>query len=195
VSELVLVDDGSRDGGLEVAREAWSDPRPLIIAEYKEARGVGAARNLGIRLCSSPMIAQLDGDDFWLPGKTRAQLQALGDDQLAVSFTLVEQFLDGVPCPKILKPETIGVPLNVALPSSLLCHRRVYELVGGFDENIPCANDIDWFRRAFGLGHRRIDVPEVFVKKRIHGNNLSLHQGHDMTKQLLRVLSKPVVRP
>ena len=62
--ELILVDDGSTDGGMDVAR-AITDARITIIQQ--ENSGPGAARNVGIRAARSDVCAFLDADDEWLP--------------------------------------------------------------------------------------------------------------------------------
>ena len=65
--ELVIVDDGSSDGSLSVAR-SFSDDRIKIIA-LDENRGGNVARNEGIRAARAPLIAFLDSDDRYLPNK------------------------------------------------------------------------------------------------------------------------------
>lgn len=65
-AEIIVVDDGSRDGTAEVARS-------LGVRVLQQANaGVAAARNHAIREASSPWIAFCDADDFWYPEKLAA---------------------------------------------------------------------------------------------------------------------------
>jgi glycosyltransferase involved in cell wall biosynthesis len=65
--ELVVVDDGSKDESLAVAK-SYDDPRINVI-ELRQNRGGNAARNAGIRAAKAPLIAFLDSDDRYLPNK------------------------------------------------------------------------------------------------------------------------------
>jgi glycosyltransferase involved in cell wall biosynthesis len=65
--ELVIVDDGSTDDSVAVAR-SFVDPRISII-ELGQNRGGNAARNAGVRVAKAPLIAFLDSDDVYLPEK------------------------------------------------------------------------------------------------------------------------------
>ena len=65
--ELVVVDDGSKDDSVAVAR-SYGDPRINVI-ELGENRGGNVARNAGVRAARAPLIAFLDSDDRYLPNK------------------------------------------------------------------------------------------------------------------------------
>ncbi len=68
--ELIVIDDGSEDGGDRIV-EAIKDPRIRLIRQ--ENAGPGDARNHGIELAQGQFIAFLDADDLWLPGKLQDQ--------------------------------------------------------------------------------------------------------------------------
>ncbi len=61
--EVFIVDDGSRDGSLNLAnRYAFDDPRIRVI--HKKNEGVSSARNVGINCCNGDYISFVDADDI-----------------------------------------------------------------------------------------------------------------------------------
>lgn len=76
--ELLLVDDGSRDGSDEVIRQwAERDRRVVTLAHDGHVnRGMGASRALGVSRARGTWVALLDGDDVWEPHHLERQLAA-----------------------------------------------------------------------------------------------------------------------
>lgn len=64
--EVVIVNDGSTDNGVEVIEEFTKDPRVKVVNQVNQ--GVSVARNRGVLQAQYEYIAFLDGDDEWLPG-------------------------------------------------------------------------------------------------------------------------------
>ncbi len=63
--EVVIVNDGSTDNGVEVIKKFTDDSRVRIIDQINQ--GVSVARNQGVLHAKYDYIAFLDGDDEWLP--------------------------------------------------------------------------------------------------------------------------------
>ena len=63
--EVIVIDDGSKDGSFKVISEyAKKDKR--IIPIHKENSGVSATRNVGLSMATCDYIQFIDVDD-WLP--------------------------------------------------------------------------------------------------------------------------------
>src|SRR6266446_10846107 len=83
--EIIVVDDGSTDG-TEKVLEPYLDSLRYVRIEHS---GAGASRNRGIQEATKPLVAFLDSDDEWMPGKLalhRGFMQARPD----VLFTFTD---------------------------------------------------------------------------------------------------------
>src|SRR5579863_1190109 len=74
--EIVIVDDGSKDGTLALARSFESD---IVKVYTHKNQGASATRNKAFSLCHGDYIQWLDADDLLAPDKIARQMEALGD--------------------------------------------------------------------------------------------------------------------
>src|SRR5262245_41333862 len=94
--EVIVVDDGSTDDTANVLGRTFGSHVSLL--RLPERLGVSAARNAGTPLATGELVAYLDSDDLWLPGKLDAELrlfEKFPDAAAVVSDSL--RFVNGEP--------------------------------------------------------------------------------------------------
>jgi glycosyltransferase involved in cell wall biosynthesis len=79
--ELLLLDDGSTDGSLEIAR-AVRDPRVRVLSDGAN-HGIGDRLNQAAALASAEILIRMDADDVMHPRRLELQLAALAADPAA----------------------------------------------------------------------------------------------------------------
>lgn len=179
--DVVVVDDGSDDGTLDLLRSA---PGPVRVLR-QEQLGLGVALNRGVDAIDAEIVGFCDADDLWTPGRLAIQLAALDDDPTAGGVSgMVEQFIS---------PDSPGLegrvrfdpaPQAGRLLGAVLVRAATLAAVGSFDEildNTP----VDWIARADGSGTRFAAVDRVVLRRRIHGANWSMLNGEKSRAALL----------
>ena len=177
--ELLVIDDGSRDGSAAAARRAiGSDQRGRVI-ELGEHVGIPRSLNRGLRAASAPIVAIQDADDWSDRERLRRQLDALAanPDAAVVGSRMAE--VDG--SGRELRPRTTFRSGDVGdvlmrfnpIPNGCAAFRRgaVLEL-GGYDERCRYAADYDlWLRLA--EHHRVITLDEVLATRVMGADNVA----------------------
>lgn len=159
--EVLVGDDGSRDGTLQVLeRAAGRDPRVRILT-WRPGAGVAMARNRLLAAADCRFIGLLDSDDLWTPDKLERQLALLATlPQCGVCHTL-ERWQRGdtqiIPPARLLRTTEDPFLANLARctvsPSASLLRRELFASYGDFDEALPACEDQDlWLRLARHTG-------------------------------------------
>lgn len=176
--EVIVVDDGSTDETQQVLAE-YEGTRLTVIRQAN--CGVSAARNRGIRESAGNLIAFLDSDDRWLPGKLSRQMDFFTTHPEALICQTEEIWIrNGTrvnpknrhqkPSGDIFEP---SLHLCLVSPSAVMMRRRLFDLVGMFDETLPACEDYDlWLRVGCRYPVYLIDEP-LIVKTGGHGDQLS----------------------
>ncbi len=156
--EILVVDDGSRDDTLTRAQDfASRHPTLNWIIKSQPNGGAGAARNAGIAAASGQALAFLDADDHWLPEKLATSIAAFSDDVSMVSHDMLAVDEAGRQTMLVSSRHmpTPGNPFErlfirgFVATSTVLVRRDLVAREGGFDENLPAAQDYDlWLRLA-----------------------------------------------
>jgi glycosyltransferase involved in cell wall biosynthesis len=150
--EVIVVNDGSTDGGDQIVRAEYSG-RVRLVSQANA--GPGAARNHGGRLARAPWLAFLDGDDAWEPdylAETAAWCDAHPEAvmltwnmRLYPSGKTLDDSWRRLRIPRRdfqLTPDTpvrevIGMLANM-LPSSTVLRADVFRRFGGYYDKFRC---------------------------------------------------------
>ncbi|RYZ94782.1 MAG: glycosyltransferase family 2 protein, partial [Sphingobacteriaceae bacterium] len=90
--EIIIIDDGSADNSVAVAKAFESD----LIKVYSQAnKGASAARNTGLKYAKGDYIQFLDADDMLSPDKIEQQVTKLRDAPGKVAVCSTIHFYDG----------------------------------------------------------------------------------------------------
>lgn len=108
--KYILVDDGSTDDSLEIAkRHAAEDPR--LTVDSVKFGSVSHTRQFGIGMVETPFTAFLDGDDVWHPNFLERSLEQFKLDEKAIAvyglFGLINEHSEKIELPK---DSSKGVP-------------------------------------------------------------------------------------
>lgn len=90
-AEVIVVDDGSSDGTSEVSQKADDGTGRLTVARFEINRGPAAARNHAISISTAPVLAILDADDFFFPGRLNNLLAQTDWDFIADNIAFVDE--------------------------------------------------------------------------------------------------------
>src|SRR5574337_107221 len=183
--ELLLIDDGATDD--DYARYARQDERIRVI--HLAGTGVSRARNVGMAQSRGDLLAFLDADDVWFPGKLQAQVRyfdAHPDVGVVFGKFIRWQALSGrefVPASSLIHDAS---HLNCATPersgwlyarllggllvgmNTAVVRRTVYEAIGGFNEALRQGEDYDFWLKASRVAEMHsLNGPVALY--RIHG--------------------------
>jgi succinoglycan biosynthesis protein ExoO len=203
--EVVVVDDASTDGTAEVAQRYEGSGRVRLLVNEVN-RGPSFSRNRAIQAARGEWVAQLDGDDWFAPGRLATLLQLavvcqadlVADDLFMVEDSTLQAvstpFLNnGVPwrAAQSVKPlDVIKYDLGSLKPlmrRAFLCEHSL-----AYEEGLNYGEDFLLLLKIMLAGARVIILPEPMYHLR-RGNTGSLttqrgrllHQIENTTKQLM----------
>lgn len=166
--EIIVVDDGSKDGSIALVRDCF--PTVRVVAQANG--GVASARNNGIACARGRWVAFVDADDIWLPGKLQAQFAAMAASPACrMSYTAWKVWDCDEPTPSAAFLAELEISAAdparwdgasgwiypqllldcVVWTSTVLVERALLAETGGFDPALRIGEDYDLWLRASRL--------------------------------------------
>ncbi len=156
--ELVIIDDGSTDALDDALRPFRADPRIRIF--HQPNSGECRARNRGVGLARSELVAYLDSDNFWYPDFLDAAVRVFrADPALEIAYGGIAYDWPNGDLRFYLLPYDRDALLrdNLADMNVIVHRRRTYERRGGFDEALTRALEWDLLLRY------TVDTPAALI--------------------------------
>ena len=174
IKEIIVIDDGSTDGTKDILKNE------NITYIYQENKGVSKARNRGILLAKYDWLAFLDSDDIWDEDKIKEHIFLhTNNNNILASFTSEKWVRNGktIKLKAHQKKEEPSFLNSLALckigVSTFFCHKKIFNDIGLFDENLKVCEDYDlWLRILLKYNIKLIDKP-LTTKFAGHKNQLS----------------------
>ncbi|WP_345752388.1 glycosyltransferase [Microbacterium rhizophilus] len=168
--EVLACDNGSTDGTVELVRAAQRERPWLRLVDASARRGASAARNIGAADARASLLLFCDADDVVSSGWVRAfhdALQSAAFAAGAVEHAVLNPGQDwdfGWDRPTFTDPALPQLPAGGS--GNMGIRADVFAAVGGFDETLATAEDIDFSWRVQLAGHDLVGVPDAIVHVR-----------------------------
>ena len=160
--EVVIVNNMCTDGSMEIV-DSFKDKMDIKVVDCN-IQGIVPSLNTGLRACSGEWIARQDGDDYWYPEKLQKQIEFLNNNpEIQILGTQIRLLDEHGNVEKLgtfgkevrYQTEDAGIKMGLLYGQNQICHPSVIfskdlrDLLGGYHQLYPLAEDLHLWLRAF----------------------------------------------
>ncbi len=186
--ELIIINDGSIDGGLEIAKQFLpNDSNVLVRLLEHENKGVAYTRNKGVLIAKNNYVAFLDADDEWDSRFLENAVKAITKYPYCSLFTCKHKIIDsdlGSYVPKqYFGNNNFGTVQNylrlakdfpIVNSSKVVVSKRYFISVGGFPEIAKVSEDLFLWIKLSEC------APMVYINELL----VTIHQAPDTSRDM-----------
>jgi hypothetical protein len=204
--EVIVVDDGSADGGPESIATAY----PSVCVLSQGHCGAPAARNRGIAAASASSILLLDSDDLIEPGFFSPRLAALrAHPEADGAYAPWDHFASGAEwSPRNVIPRHAQYPIEFSVeskphldrllggwyiaPQTILWRLSTLRRLGGQDGALPVNQDVDLLFRVLTTGSGLVgcDAPRALVREHAGERQGVIGESREKAESMLALRRK-----
>jgi glycosyltransferase involved in cell wall biosynthesis len=171
--EVIVVDDGSSEAETREILSELEEAGYCVVAQPN--RGLGAARNAGIRLARGEFILPLDSDNRVRDAYLDEAASLLKDNpSLDVIYADAEYFGDGSGRWQIPEFDLLSLIRWNFIDACALYRKSLWEKVGGYDEHMPWMGFEDWdfWLRVAAHGGAFFHLPKIGFDYRVRSDSM-----------------------
>jgi glycosyltransferase involved in cell wall biosynthesis len=173
VVEVIIVDDGSSEAETTRILNEVAEAGHCVVSQSN--RGVGAARNAGIRLAKGEFILPLDSDNHLRDVYLNEGVSLLKNNpSIGVIYADAEYFGEKSGRWHVPEFNLLSLIRTNFIDTCALYRKRLWEKVGGYDEQMPVFGWEDWdfWLRLANHGGRFVHLPKIGFDYRVRRDSL-----------------------
>ncbi|MBO6805954.1 glycosyltransferase [Thalassospira sp.] len=176
--ELIIIDDGSKDGSHAVIRKFEDHPKVKVV--FQQQQGLNVTNNIALRLARGEYFMRLDADDTLAPEALETMTSVM-DRNPNVGLVFPDFYhvdADGEIIELVRRHNFDDVALldQPAHGACTMIRRACLEHLGGYDESYSCQDGVDlWLRFIEHFEVRNINLPLFYYRR--HGSNLTRNES------------------
>lgn len=199
VFEIILIDDGSTDGSLEVCQK-YAKKSDNIKVVHRKNCGVSATRNYGIRAAKGKWIWFVDSDDVLYPGAVDILWKEVNKNNADITIFGYQEFINNIEFHNlkknsdrsISKQQAIGTLLNQKYASypwnKIFKKSMLIDNAITFPENIKMCEDIIFSYKAYDKADSFVIINNDLYGYRRGGGGISLSNEKWKYKDIAMVM-------
>jgi len=173
--EFIIINDCSVDCSVEILKAHQKIDTRIIFIENNINLGLPKSLNKAMLMVNGCFIARMDADDICEPNRFKVQLEymlahpdvdILGSN--AILIDMQSNVIGETDMP--LDHESIVKALeyrNPMIHPTIIMKRVVLEKLGGYDESLRKAQDLDLWHRAAKAGFKFANLPDCLIQYRV----------------------------
>jgi glycosyltransferase involved in cell wall biosynthesis len=194
--ELLIIDDGSKDGSVEIVKSFTDSRIKLLVNEIN--RGQSYSRNWGIRESKGSYIAIMDADDVMYPNRLERQMSYLKQTNASICFSWADIIEENGKRVKL--KSQISDPLLISAklifecplvhPTAMWVKSKFIEKNLWYDEEYTYAQDMELWNRVKRY-FKIFVIDETLIKFRFaNRNSISFQKTEFQNKFALKISSR-----
>jgi len=180
--EVIVIDDGSTDNSAEIAKKFTKHVYSIQHA------GPVIARNIGLTHAISDFIMFLDADDILVPQTTKKLISEIEHNDLIIAQ---RQDFISPDCDTKFK---LSISNYGVLSGCSIIHKKAFDIVGTFDEDLLCGDAYEWIIRAEKSNLSIKKVPLVTCMRRLHSSNMGIYMKDKEKEDYCKIIKKHFIK-